>query len=524
MQLAILHYHLNRGGVTQAILNHLESLAQCDESRRPERVAIVSSGRREGWNDSKWRQMLPFDCRMVTVPALDYDTTVTADPAQLAEDLAHGLVEAGFELDSTVLHTHNHALGKNASLPGALAHLAERGCRLLLQVHDFAEDFRPANYRHMMRALRAKTAEELAGVLYPQGAGIHYATLTSRDHGLLAAAGVPDDRLHVLPNPIAEWQDLPAREDVRGTVMDNLGLSETARLVVYPVRGIRRKNVGEMMLHSALAGPEACYALTLAPENPAELASFDRWHTLRDELELRCRFGIGESDRYRAVPFLDALVAADAIITTSVAEGFGMVFLEAPLAGRPLVGRNLPEITKDFEESGLCFPGLHSEFRVPLEWLDKKQLRRELLDLHRWACMDFNTPPPADTEDTLDAMLSAESIDFAALPGVCQVQAITAATMDREGALEEVAAHNGGAESGFVTMFNGDGPEQPIEANAACVRKHYSPAAVGGRLADLYDAVMSDGPPGQTAPPSTGGAILNAFLRIDRLHPVRIET
>ena len=40
--------------------------------------------------------------------------------------------------------------------------------------------------------------------------------------------------------------------------------------------------------------------------------------------------------------FFENLAAADAVATTSLAEGFGMVFLEAWLAGRPLVGRDLP--------------------------------------------------------------------------------------------------------------------------------------------------------------------------------------
>ena len=37
---------------------------------------------------------------------------------------------------------------------------------------------------------------------------------------------------------------------------------------------------------------------------------------------------------------------------TSLAEGFGMVFLESWLAECPLLGRDLPEITRDFVEAG----------------------------------------------------------------------------------------------------------------------------------------------------------------------------
>ncbi len=517
MQLAILHYHLNRGGVTQAIINHLESLASCDPARQPERVALVSCGRREGWPDSQWRDRLPFDCQMVTVPTLDYDTVVGAEPATLAEAIAHGLTEAGFDLSQTLLHTHNHALGKNASLPGALGQLTQRGCRLLLQVHDFAEDFRPVNYRHLMRSLRAASATDLAAKLYPQGTGIHYATLTSRDHRLLKSAGFADERLHVLANPVAEWRDLPDKEEARPAVFESLQVDPLSRLIVYPVRGIRRKNVGEMLLHSALAGKEACYAVTLAPENPAELASFDRWHGLADELGLEARFDVCGR---RGLPFYDVIAATDSIITTSVAEGFGMVYLEAWLAGKSLVGRNLPEITCDFTQNGVEYPGLHDELRVPLSWLDEKRLRAELLELHRWACKDFGMDPPADAAQQLDASLAPGSIDFAALPSSYQVEAIKAVNNDRDAAKQAIPACNRVGEwPGLDEAISG----QPVEGNAQRVREKYSPEAVGGLLADVYQAVMQDPPCEQVEHAEGGGSILDSFLRLERLCPVRIE-
>ncbi|MEM6330847.1 MAG: glycosyltransferase family 4 protein [Planctomycetota bacterium] len=517
MQLAILHYHLNRGGVTQAILNHLEALAACPAPARPERVALVSSGRRDGWPDAAWRDRLPFDCHTITVPSLEYDTAIGADPAALAGAVEHGLVEAGFDPASLLLHTHNHALGKNASLPGALALLAGRGCRLLLQVHDFAEDFRPTNYRHLMRSLRTRTAAELAGALYPQAPGIHYATLTSRDRALLAAAGVAEDRLHVLPNPVAEWRDLPDRDEARPAVHQRLGIDPLTRLIVYPVRGIRRKNLGEMLLHSALAGGEACYAVTLAPVNPAERASFDRWQSLADTLGLGCRFDVGGAG---GVGFPEAVAAADALITTSLAEGFGMVFLEAWLAGKPLVGRNLPEITQDFLAAGIALPDLHDQLRVPMDWLDRPRLRTELLELHAWACRDFGVAPPADTADRLDALLAAGSIDFGMLPASHQSEVITAVARRRGGAGQEIAACNAEGEwLGLDAAIS----DQPIEANAARVREVYSPAAVAEKLAGVYAAVMADTPGAPATPAATGEAVLTSFLQLDRLRPVRVE-
>lgn len=518
MQLAILHYHLKRGGVTQAILNHLEALATVPASERPERVAIVFCGQSEGWPEGPWREQLPFDCHLVVVPSLEYDATVGAEPKALADAITHGLAEVGFDLTSTVLHTHNHALGKNASLPGALALLAERGCRMLLQIHDFAEDFRPANYRHLMRSLRSHSAGELAAQLYPQASGVHYATLTSRDQGLLSGAGIVTERLHLLPNPVAEFQGLPPVDDARVRLRKQLGLASDTRVSVYPVRGIRRKNVGEMLLHSAISGQDACYAITLAPENPLERASFDRWQDLADKLKLGCRFDIGSQ---AAVPFTDALAGADSVITTSVAEGFGMVFLEAWLAGQPLIGRNLSEITRDFIDNGLTFAGLRDELRVPLAWLDTATLRTQLSELHEWACHDFNVPVPADTAAQLDAMLSGDSIDFAKLPSQGQAEVIRQVAENRLQATDEIMACNEGfaADSAFDTSSQAS----LIASNAESVRREYSPEAVGNRLVSIYQKVLADSTGQPTTPAPAGESILEAFLRLDRLNPVRIE-
>ncbi len=60
------------------------------------------------------------------------------------------------------------------------------------------------------------------------------------------------------------------------------------------------------------------------------------------------------------------IAKADALITTSVAEGFGLAFLEPWLASKPLVGRNLPEITADFAEHGLDLSALYNCLPVPL--------------------------------------------------------------------------------------------------------------------------------------------------------------
>ncbi len=58
------------------------------------------------------------------------------------------------------------------------------------------------------------------------------------------------------------------------------------------------------------------------------------------------------------------LTAAHALVTTSVAEGFGLAFLEPWLANRPLFGRKLPEVTEGNKKAGVNLASLYTRLDV----------------------------------------------------------------------------------------------------------------------------------------------------------------
>lgn len=525
MNIVFAHYHLNHGGVTQVIVNQLRALAQLSGDARPERVGVLYGGRHEGWPAKVWQQFeageeAPFDEVLLPLPALDYDQLPNLREDALAADVAELLDAHGFATNDTLLHIHNHSLGKNASWPGAIAQLATRGYRLLLQIHDFVEDFRPANYRHLARAWHTDYPDQLASKQYPQATGIHYATLTERDRRLLALAGVPDARLHTLPNPVAEFVGLKPHAEVAPRVRDELGLPDGARLVLYPVRGIRRKNLGEFLLHAAISPEGTWHAITLAPQNPVELPSFERWQSLAEQLQLRAMFdtcGGGPSD------FLEVLSAADTIVTTSVAEGFGMVFLEAWIADKPLVGRDLPSITDEFKAAGLDLGGLYPSLDVPLDLIENRSDLAAALQLaYQWACDSYGVhlAEKEQVEDEIAQLLGAGRVDFALLPSRFQEQLIRAAAADPVGVQQALFAANPKLEA-RLTAENQDA--NLVKRNADVVRSRYSLTTSSQHLADAYRAVFDDPVPTEVHPAERGDAILEQFLRLDRLHAIRFE-
>ncbi|MEM9659219.1 MAG: hypothetical protein AAF961_12750, partial [Planctomycetota bacterium] len=95
MQLVVLHHHLNRGGVTRVIQNHLLALAALPVDRRPERVVLIYGGRREGWPQDEIVAATPFDVTPVVVHRFDYQELASEGGAPLPEAIAAALDAAG---------------------------------------------------------------------------------------------------------------------------------------------------------------------------------------------------------------------------------------------------------------------------------------------------------------------------------------------------------------------------------------------------------------------------------------------
>ena len=63
-----------------------------------------------------------------------------------------------------------------------------------------------------------------------------------------------------------------------------------------------------------------------------------------------------------------------------------------------------------------------------------------------------------------------------------------------------------------------------IQENAAVIRQRFSLTAAGRRLADVYQQIMASANDTPLEPLSAPGKILDSFLHLRRLHPVRLES
>lgn len=517
MQVAMVHFHLNRGGVTQVIINHLRALAEVHQGAEPLEVVIFFGGRRAAWRDELVAKLEGVAVRLVALPELQYDGERPVACGGLAGCLLAAFRDERLDPADTVVHIHNHSLGKNMSLPGAIGKLARAGFALLLQIHDFAEDFRPANYRDLVDTLSSGDHRELATQLYPQGSAIHYAVLNGRDYRILQAAGIAPAHIHSLPNPVTEAGPVAERQAARAKITEKFRVPAETPYILYPVRGIRRKNLGELLLWSAAQDRSARFAVTLPPLNPVEQPRYQAWKELSEQLGLPVLFEVGAEG---GLDFSENLAAADRVLTTSVAEGFGMVFLEPWLADLPLIGRDLPEITEDFRAAGVSFDQLTPSLRIPVDWVGQREFTAELGKAYGQVLAAYHRPIPSEAElrEQVTELLADGLLDFAQCPSRLQ-QLVVRQVSEDASRRRDLQRLNPVLDAALTRR---PGIESSTSRNAEAVRLNYNLQASGARLDQLYRRV-SESPRGEHHGLPRTSAILDAFLSLQRFQPIRIE-
>jgi glycosyltransferase involved in cell wall biosynthesis len=325
LKIAFIHYHLKTGGVTTVLRQQVESILDtCD-------LLVLSGDPPES----------PFLCDVVHIPGLGYEIPGRnpMDPERIATAIIEA-IHLKWNNGCDLVHVHNPTLKKNANFLKILNVLKKRGLKLFLQIHDFAEDGRPLSY----------FAEEE----YIENC--HYGVINSRDYNILLKTGLKKEGLHKIFNTIT-----PFHFNAEDAILKNY--------ILYPIRAIRRKNIGEAILLSLFFKKNALLVITLPPNSPADINSYENWKTfvMENKLNVLCEAGLTHK-------FADLVLSSDFLITTSITEGFGFSFLEPWTANKYLWGRKLPDICQDFEQNSIRLNHLYTRLDVPMDWIDNDML------------------------------------------------------------------------------------------------------------------------------------------------------
>lgn len=372
--LTIFHYHLLPGGVTdvvvlsiRALLNHWEELG---------RVRLVY-GREDNTDKVREKIIKGLDraladkLDMVLYRDINYSEFVESpqDARELARDLMHR-----FGGDDDLWMIHNYQLGKNPTFTQALLLCIEnREQKFLFQIHDFPECSRYAN----LARLKAGTDRNL----YPQRENVAYCVINSRDYRYLVDGGIREENLWLLNNPVPLGSTTKAdKEAVKSALYERYrrdfpAMKPGAKLLFYPVRSIRRKNVFEAAYLIKLLERDVNFLISLPGVSRSEKPYSDLVEKAFREGLIPGMWGIGMDEETDLINYMNFWAAADVIISPSIQEGFGYLYLNALHWEKPLFTRYL-DIMEGFrplfsEESS----HFYSEVPVPLSREESERLK-----------------------------------------------------------------------------------------------------------------------------------------------------
>jgi len=377
MKIAFLHYHLKPGGVTTVIKQQMQAVQNDCE------IMMITGEKPE--NDVAFKT--------IVIPEIAYDQPGANQPPP--EDTARKIINKIADYwpsGCDILHVHNPLLAKNRQFLKILSALKDNHIRLFLQVHDFAEDGRPWIY--------------YTNALYPSDC--HYSVINSRDYNILVKSGLKKTGLHLLLNMVTAFNLSPKRKRAKN-------------FVLYPVRAIRRKNIGEAIFLSLFFPKDLTLAITLPPNSPRDWHYYNLWQQFVAEKHLNVFFEASKSHNFTAL-----VQSAKSIITTSISEGFGFSYLESWTAGQMLFGRRIADICKDFTDKKMMLAHLYDKISIPLTHINTKEFYQKWKSciLKNAAQFKMSISDVTITQ-AYERMTSNKNIDLGILDESFQKQVIT---------------------------------------------------------------------------------------------------
>ncbi|MCP4711653.1 MAG: glycosyltransferase family 4 protein [Planctomycetes bacterium] len=434
LRIGVLHYHFMRAGVRTVMINSMKALIKHGPYRCLE-IDLISSDAEGSMGGEVSEELTVFgreiagaaiSIRGLGLPELGYNSKSAVNRGQffaeaqlLTEKLLLGMdLNRSSEQNPYILHVHNGNLGKNPRVTLALKMLADRLEKdnlpgwIIYQMHDFAEDNRPACWEALCKCSGVNDKALAVEMMYPGSSRIQWVTINSKDREKLVSTGLDPERIEVLPNSIdIDRLSEPALAEMSFEELMQLGLKSmdfagdlksriaefatrngyrfepVRKILVSPVKAIRRKNIFEsILLLMALNARQDDYQLlvTQAPNSELDLEYYQVLEEFVKNYRLPVLMGFGgellkgghsrviADGQVECYSLIDLIQLSEAVVTTSIQEGFGYAFHESWLMGRAVVGRNILSVTQDFVGQGLKLSHLYDHLLFPKSWLGNR--------------------------------------------------------------------------------------------------------------------------------------------------------
>ena len=396
MRLIILHYHLRPGGVRRVIELTAPHLLRADKPEngfppcasclrvRNLRIrdkkfsaVVLAAGEPpdEKWLRSFRRSVSPVRVELLIVPAFSYFSEQRGSATDRIRAVRAGVDLLLAEPGNSLVWAHNPGLGRNLPLTREIV----RRCRsaripLVLHHHDWWFDNRWQRWPEIRRC-GFRTPGAVARSIFPAADTIRHVTINRDDAAILQKHF--RGRVRWLPNPVEPARPPARKRLARRWLSEQLG--NDSPVWILPCRVLRRKNIAEALLLTRWLRPEAWLVTTGGVSSADEKGYAGKLLAAAQTNGWPLRLGILDGGAGPAVPEL--LAVSEAVLLTSLQEGFGLPNLEAAAAARPLIARRLPNVAPDLAGFGFRFPQSYDEILVAPElfdWRNEEQRQEKL--------------------------------------------------------------------------------------------------------------------------------------------------
>ena len=385
MKLVILHYHLRPGGIRRIIELATPHLVKAN--RAIENV-ILASGEKA---DSKWKKFFenkvaPTPLSFFIEPSFNYLSEQNATAPDVTRQIREGVKKLFAESngENTLVWMHNPGIARNLILNRELVRECEsKNIRVISHHHDLWFDNRWLRWPEMQR-FGFRSLDSAASAIFPPASNVRHFTINRSDATRLQKYF--GKRIGWLPN-LSERTPPPKTERLREARvwLQRCIRDKKAPVWILPCRLLRRKNIAEALLLVRWLRPRAWLVTTGGASSADEQFYFDKLSAAAQQHHWRLRLGILAGDEARKPSVAELLAVSEAVMLTSIQEGFGLPYLEAAASRRPLIARAIPNIAPDLDRFGFRFPQCYEEILIAPELFDwKKEFQRQTKLFETW--------------------------------------------------------------------------------------------------------------------------------------------
>jgi len=426
LNLVIVHYHLRPGGIRRVIELATPHLVRQFNGAIETIVLACGEANDRKWNACFQERLAGTPVEFVVEPAFNYLSEQSGSTHAVSQLIraAFGTIFAAASLKNCLVWAHNLGIGRNLLLTRELTRVcARQGIPLVAHHHDWWFDNRWPRWLEMRRA-GFRTLRAAAGTIFPPASEVRHVAINQADADILRRHLAK--RAGWLPNLTEPAPESPAKRARAAKNWLDRKLADDAPVWLLPCRLLRRKNIAEALLLTRWLRPEAWLVTTGGVSSAHEQAYANQLGAAVAEHGWQLRLGVLQGNQHDNPDVNDLLAVSEAVLLTSIQEGFGLAALEAAAARRPLITRSLANVAPDLRRFGFRFPQSYAELLIdpglfdwPTELRQQQKLFRNWKNRLPGVCRPWAGEPVL-----LAARSTARPVPFSRLSLAAQLEAV----------------------------------------------------------------------------------------------------